>query len=250
MPAMKRSSGSAAQPADFASDRSTEQPAGQTADDNSKRRKCDEQAKSASDAHPGDIDLAGATSTWHRRQLMKCIEEQCLELGIEMESLFEAAAEQRQLVLHRLERWQLVLHHLRGSAVQPVLDTTHEIAEKDMKEMYYNWRWDVDSWMDENNVRMYHHLREAGLMQSRWAHQFSKKAFSLYLFHLAGSKFLLHKLIQLPILAQCSAEQPASAQLPACLMKCINDLQEHKKTPKYKAAVEHSQKRANRCGGR
>ena len=160
---MKRSSGSAAQPADSASDRSTEQPADQTADDNSKRRKCDEQAKSARDAHPGHIDLAGATSTWHRRQLMKCIEEQCLELGIEMESLFEAAAERRrlvlhrlerrqlvleslfeaaaegrQLVLHRLERRQLVLHHLRGSAVQPVLDTTHEIAEKDMKEMYYN----------------------------------------------------------------------------------------------------------------
>ena len=82
---MKRSSGSAAQPADSASDRSTEQPADQTADDNSKRRKCDEQEKSASDAHPGDIDLAGATSTWHRRQLMKCIEEQCLELGINCE---------------------------------------------------------------------------------------------------------------------------------------------------------------------
>ena len=138
---MKRSSGSAAQPADSASDRSAEQPADQTADDNSKRRKCDEQAKSASDAHPGHIDLIWATSTWHRRQLMKCIEEQCLELGIEMESLFQAAAEQRQLVLHRLRAWQLVLHHLRGSAVQPVLDTTHEIAENDMKEMYYNWRW-------------------------------------------------------------------------------------------------------------
>ena len=61
MPAMKRSSGSAAQPADSASDRSTEQPADETADDNSKRRKCDEQAKSASDAHPGHIDLAPAT---------------------------------------------------------------------------------------------------------------------------------------------------------------------------------------------
>ena len=123
---MKRSSGSAAQPADSASDRSTEQPADQTADDNSKRRKCDEQAKSASDAHPGHIDLAGATSTWHRRQLMKCIEEQCLELGIEMESLLETAAKRRQLVLDRL----------RGSAAQPVVDTTHEIEEDDMRTMW------------------------------------------------------------------------------------------------------------------
>ena len=247
---MKRSSGSAAQPADFASDRSTEQPADQTADDNSKRRKCDEQAKSASDAHPGHIDLIWATSTWHRRQLMKCIEEQCLELGIEMESLFEAAAERRRLVLRRLERYQFLLHRLHGSAVQPVVDTTHEIAERDMREMYHHWRWDVDSWMDEDDVTMYRHLTEAGLMQARWAHQFSKKAFSVYLFHLAGSKFLLHKLIQLPILTQRSAEQPASAQLPACLMKCINDLQEHKKTPKYKAAVGHSRiRQLYRCGG-
>ena len=203
---MKRSSGSAAQPADFASDRSTEQPADQTADDNSKRRKCDEQAKSASDAHPGDIDLAGATSTWHRRQLMKCIEEQCLELGINMESLFETAAERRQLVLDRL----------RGSAAQPVVDTTHEIAEKHMKDMYNDWRWDVDSWMDEADSAS--QCTDSWMGRGWW-------------------KFLLHKLIQLPILAQCIAEQPASAQLPASLMKCINDLQEHKKTPKYKAAV-------------
>ena len=78
----------------------------------------------------------------------------------------------------------------------------------------------------------------------------AKRSFNTYLFHLAGSKFLLHKLIQLPILAQCSAEQPASAQLPLCLMKCIDDFQEQKKTPKYKAAVEHSQKRAYRWRGR
>ena len=170
---------------------------------------------------------------------MKCIEEQCLELGINMESLLETAAERRQLVLDRL----------RGSAAQPVVDTTHEIAEKHMKDMYKDWRWDVDSWMDEDNVRIYHNLRRAGLIQSLQARStcqkrmqsIAKTLFSAYTFHLAGSKFLLHKLIQLPILAQRSAEQPASAQLPASLMKCINDLQEHKKTPEYKAAVERLQ---------
>ena len=50
--------------------------------------------------------------------------------------------------------------------------------------------------------------------------------------------------------SKASAEQPASAQLPLCLMKCIDDFQEQKKTPKYKAAVEHSQKRAYRWRGR
>ena len=110
-----------------------------------------------------------------------------------------------------------------------------------MKDMYNDWRWDVDSWMDEDNVRIYHNLRRAGLIQSLQAQQIAKTLFGAYTFHLAGSKFLLHKLIQLPILAQCSAEQPASAQLPASLMKCINDLQEHKKTPEYKQAVERLQ---------
>ena len=179
-----------------------------------------------------------ASSTVEGRQMMKCIAEQCLELGIKMEPLLETAALRRQLVLDRL----------RGSAAQPVVDTTHEITDKDMKDMYNDWRWDVDSWMIEDNLRIYHHLRRAGL--SREAQQMGKKAFSAYMFELAGSKFLLHKLIQLPILAQCSAEQPASVQLPASLMNYINDLQEHKQTPEYKAAVERSQKRDDRGGGR
>ena len=172
--------------------------------------------------------------------MMKCIAEQCLELGIKMEPLLETAALRRQLVLDRL----------RGSAAQPVVDTTHEITYKEMKDMYNDWRWDVDSWMDEDKVRIYHHLRRARLSQSLQAQQMAKRAFSAYMFDLAGSKFLLHKLIQLPILAQCSAEQPASAQLPASLMNCINDLQEHKQTPEYMAAVERSQKRVDRGGGR
>ena len=62
---------------------------------------------------------------------------------------------------------------------------------------------------------------------------------------MAGSKFLLHKLIQLPIIAQCSANPSDSAEQRASLMKCINDLHEHMKTAEYKAAVERSQKRAN-----
>ena len=170
--------------------------------------------------------------------MMKCIAEQCLELGIKMEPLLETAALRRQLVLDRL----------RGSAAQPVVDTTHEITDKDMKEMYNDWRWDVDSWMDEDKVRIYHDLRRAGLSQSLKAQQIAKQAFRSYIFDLVGSKFLLYKLIQLPILAQCSAEQPASVQQPDSLMNYINDLQKHKKTPEYKAAIERAQKRADTGG--
>ena len=83
------------------------------------------------------------------------------------------------------------------------------------------------------------------------AQKLGKTAFSTYLFQLSGSKFLLHKLIQLPILAQCSMEQnPGSAAPPAALhflgpvlMKCITDFQEHKKTKEYKQAVARAEKR-------
>ena len=70
-------------------------------------------------------------------------------------------------------------------------------------------------------------------------------AFDVYKSELAGSKFLLHKLIQLPIIAQCSAVPSDSAEQPASLMKCINDFQKYMKTHEYKAAAERSQRRAD-----
>ena len=102
--------------------------------------------------------------------------------------------------------------------------------------------------MNEKKQRDYdYHLYEG---QYNAAQQMGKTCFSTYLFQLAGSKFLLRKLIQLPILAQCSAEPPASDEQPASLMKCMHDLQKHKKTPEYKEAFERAQKRAHRGGGR
>ena len=71
------------------------------------------------------------------------------------------------------------------------------------------------------------------------------EAFDAYKSELAGSKFLLPKLIQLPIIAQCSAASSDSAEQPASLMKCISDFEEHVKTDEYKAAVERSQRRAD-----
>ena len=64
--------------------------------------------------------------------------------------------------------------------------------------------------MNEENLSIYRNLKRAGKHNA--AQKMGEKCFSAYLLHLAGSKFLLHKLIQLPILAQCSAEPPASAE--------------------------------------
>jgi len=96
--------------------------------------------------------------------------------------------------------------------------------------------------MSESNISIYREHETAG-RYSR-AQQFGKSRFNTYLFHLACEKFLLHKLIQLPILAQCNDRKGGAAQ-PASLIKCIKDLEQHKKSPQYLAAVRRSQRRGD-----
>ena len=117
-----------------------------------------------------------------------------------------------------------------------------------MRAIYNRWRWDAESWMNPQTLMKYKQLLASG--KNSAAQQLGKTAFSTYLFQLSGSKFLLHKLIQLPILPQCTmvqssrgAEPPAALHpFGSVLMKCVTDLQEHKETDAYKAAVERSKK--------
>ena len=154
--------------------------------------------------------------------------------------MLEAARKQRQLHLENLQRSR-----------KNVEDATYQIEEDDMRAKYSRWRWDAESWMNSQTLMKYKHLLDSG--KNSAAQQLSKSAFSTYLVQLSGSKFLLHKLIQLPILPQCimvqssrSAEPPAALHpFGSVLMKCVADLQEHKKTDEYKAAVERSNKCAS-----
>ena len=93
--------------------------------------------------------------------------------------------------------------------------------------------------MNESNLITYREHLAAGRKNPA---QKLTKNHGTYLFHLSGSRFLLHKLIQLPILDQCKAEAGSAAQ-PASLTRCIRDLEKHKRSPEYLAAVERSQKR-------
>ena len=68
----------------------------------------------------------------------------------------------------------------------------------------------------------------------------AKSGFGTYCFNLAGRKYVLHMLVQLPILAQCSAANPELIEVPA-LTKWITDLQRHKQTKDYKDAVAKSE---------
>ena len=204
-------------------------------------------------------NLELATENEQGRKVMKFIEDNCffgnlcwinctgdtvqtpIPIALKMETLLAAARTQRNLYLEHLPPWRKV----------KVVDATHQIEEEDMRTIYNRWRWDADSWMNPETLIEYNQLMDRG--KNNAAQQLGKTAFSAYLFQLSGSKFLLHKLIQLPILAQCNMVQfPRSAEPPAALyplgpvlMKCVTDLQEHKKSDTYKAAVERSKKRAS-----
>ena len=192
-----------------------------------------------------------AATTGEGQQFMKFLEQQCffgdlcykgnlygdileepMPHSIKMEWLLETSAKRRKRVLERL------CH----SAAQPVLDMEHEIADKDMQIMYSDWQWHVNSWMNEGTLTIYNDLR---WNRPEEASQLVKEGFNTYLLQLAGSKFLLHKLIQLPIIAQCNATPSDSAEQPASLMKCINDLHVYMQTDEYKALLTIAQKRTH-----
>ena len=76
--------------------------------------------------------------------------------------------------------------------------------------------------------------------QKQKTHQLAKSRFSIFLFQLSGCKFLLHKLIELPIINQVSSnsvEQPVAT----VLMELLNSYEEYKTTSEYQEAVQCSQ---------
>ena len=99
------------------------------------------------------------------------------------------------------------------------------------------WRKDVKSWMKVEKVEEYYSKKK---QRPKSAHDMEKSSFTTYQYHLAGEKYLLQMLVQLPILAQCCTAKPKLREVPA-LKKWIDDLQRHKQTDEYKNAVKKSQ---------
>ena len=102
-----------------------------------------------------------------------------------------------------------------------------------MKEIFNKWRKDVESWMRPLTLIRYRSKQRRRLYGE--AHKIEKKAFSAYKFQISGCKFLLHKLIELPLI--CSVEHPA-----AILNDLLDAFDEHKRTKEYRDAVQSSKK--------
>ena len=108
----------------------------------------------------------------------------------------------------------------------------------DRKAIYNAWRAHPEEWMRMSTYEEYKAMLYYGRKQK--AHQLAKSAFSLFLFQQSGCKFLLHMLIELPIITQIpsnSVERPVAT----VLMELLNSYGKHKTTSQYQEAVRRSQ---------
>jgi len=163
--------------------------------------------------------------------------ETLMPFSRKMENLLEAVHKRRQLLLRDLL----------------TDDSSHYIAYTDMKDMFNNWRKDVCEWMHEHNRKEYEYLKSGdkksstsrNTSTSKSAHDLGKKAFNKYLFQLCGDKFLLRKLIQLPLVHDPNSAAPPMTpqQFATSLASFIRDLHAHYDDKEYKEAA----KKTPRC---
>ena len=91
--------------------------------------------------------------------------------------------------------------------------------------------------MKDENLPYYWELIEAENFKD--AHKWTKSAFGTFLHQVAGHKYVLHMLVQLPILAQCSVANPELIEIPA-LTKWTTDLQRiHTQNTKPALTTDH-----------
>jgi hypothetical protein len=162
--------------------------------------------------------------------------ETAVPLSFKMEEMMKAAQTQRDLQLERLRD--------RGIAWSSLNPAEYVMDPKaDMKEIYNTWRNNVESWMRPSTLTEYRRMQEWG--ENQQAHQLGKQAFSSYLFQVSGCKFLLHKLIEFPLISASQMpreDEDASAEQPAAiaLNKLINAYEEHKKSRQYVEELRQS----------
>ena len=154
--------------------------------------------------------------------------EKPMPVAVKMEELLKAAQRQRQRFLGRISQMD---RHIR-------------IGEGNMREIFNEWRHHPEEWMNPKSLE--HHENMLWNGQEHKAQQYAKSCFSTFTFQISGCKFLLHKLIQLPIISELSlrsVEQPVPRQPAATvLMELLNSYEEHKTTTEYLEAVKSSQK--------
>ena len=103
------------------------------------------------------------------------------------------------------------------------------------------WRLNVSTWMNKHKQAEYR-------VATKWR-QMGKSAFSTYLHHLSGCKFLVRRLIALPIISPASsAAQPTEdpsrrRQLVQSFLELSREWAEEKRSPEHQGAIVQSCRR-------
>ena len=162
--------------------------------------------------------------------VLDTLTETAVPLAIKMEEMMQTTQTQRDLQLGRLRR--------RGSAQSRLNPAEYVMDPADMKEIYNTWRINVESWMRPSTLTKYRKMKE--LRQNQQAHQLGKQAFSSYIFQISGCKFLLHKLIELPLISAMIEDGSAEQSTAIALNMLINAYEEHKKSKQYAQTLRQS----------
>ena len=154
-------------------------------------------------------------------------------IGFKMEVMLQTVLHQRRVHIDRLVSARDPRVSSSSSAAQLAL-TTLPFTEQDMRTLMNTWRLDVDIWMNQDTLARY---RNAGN-----SHKIGKSAFSVYLQHLSGCKFLLRRLIALPIVSPpSSAAQPVKHEhLLQSFFQLSQEWNTYKNSDEHQGAIQRS----------
>ena len=141
-----------------------------------------------------------------------------MPLSCKMESLLEVVLTQRKKIA-------------RAAGLDDSQLCRHRATESQMKEMMNAWRKDVKTWMCPDSQAEYFTLTRPQGRQ-----QFAKKRFTTHCFQISGCRYLLNKLIELPLVHN------TNHNTAPVLRQFLEDFKEHKNTDKYRDAVNRSKK--------
>ena len=162
---------------------------------------------------------------------------QPISIAGKMEVMLGEVLEQRKLHINRLKA--------AGDPRVPPSCRRDELARlkftnEDMKKIMNFWRLDVESWMHPNTLALY---RDS----PNW-HKIGKSAFSVFLQQLSGCKFLLRRLIALPLHAEgASAARPGAVDEPEILRELTQEWGVFKNTEEHRRAMQTSQPRCEQA---
>ena len=196
---------------------------------------------------PGPIRLKPATPLYdellldlEHADLLDYIQQQCFSGDLRFVTESGAHTPEAMPFSCKMENLLQVVLAQRRKIVQAAgLDESqlsqHRATPSQMKTRTNAWRKDVRAWMCPSKCNDYFNLTEAKRHQE--AHQLGKRCFSTYYFQISGCRFLLNKLIELPIIGN------ANRNTSMVVRQLLQDFEEHKMSDAYKAAVSRSKKR-------